>query len=197
VIADHYLRQRGQMGEARPGRFGGGRLRRAGHVNDIHQRVETILAAFAKGEIVVVADDDDRRERGRFSSPASHCTPEKMAFIIRNTSGIVCAPLSQDEAKRLHPTRWWRHDAPLGTASRCRSTCATADHRDFRRRALQHGACLAMATRRADFVRRAMSFRWSPRRAPAVLMRSATPKLPRVDPLSAGRAAAPIACSPN
>src|SRR5882757_7695829 len=60
------------------------------------------LAAFAKGEIVVVADDDDRENEGDLFVAASHCTPEKMAFIIRNTSGIVCAPLSQDEAKRLH-----------------------------------------------------------------------------------------------
>jgi 3,4-dihydroxy 2-butanone 4-phosphate synthase/GTP cyclohydrolase II len=86
-------------------------------VNDIHQRVETVLAAFAKGEIVVVADDDDRENEGDLFVAASHCTPEKMAFIIRNTSGIVCAPLSQDEAKRLHLDPMVAlNDAPLGTA---------------------------------------------------------------------------------
>jgi 3,4-dihydroxy 2-butanone 4-phosphate synthase/GTP cyclohydrolase II len=86
-------------------------------VNDIHQRVETVLAAFAKGEIVVVADDDDRENEGDLFVAASLCTPEKMAFIIRNTSGIVCAPLSQDEAKRLHLDPMVAlNDAPLGTA---------------------------------------------------------------------------------
>ena len=69
-------------------------------MNDIHQRVEIVLAAFAKGEIVVVADDDDRENEGDLFVAASLCTPEKMAFIIRNTSGIVCAPLSAEQAKR-------------------------------------------------------------------------------------------------
>src|SRR5712671_3857520 len=40
-----------------------------------------------------------------------------MAFIIRHTSGIVCAPLSQSEAKRLHLNPMVAlNDAPLGTA---------------------------------------------------------------------------------
>ena len=59
-----------------------------------HQRVEAAIKAFAKGEIVVVTDDDDRENEGDLFVAASLCTPEKMAFIIRNTSGIVCAPLS-------------------------------------------------------------------------------------------------------
>jgi 3,4-dihydroxy 2-butanone 4-phosphate synthase / GTP cyclohydrolase II len=86
-------------------------------VNDIHERVEKTLAAFAKGEIVVVADDDDRENEGDLFVAASLCTPEKMAFVIRHTSGIVCAPLSQDEAKRLHLNPMVAvNDAPLGTA---------------------------------------------------------------------------------
>jgi len=40
-----------------------------------------------------------------------------MAFIIRNTSGIVCAPLAPEEAKRLHLNPMVAvNDAPLGTA---------------------------------------------------------------------------------
>jgi 3,4-dihydroxy 2-butanone 4-phosphate synthase/GTP cyclohydrolase II len=45
------------------------------------------------------------------------CTPEKMAFVIRHTSGIVCAPLSAEEARRLHlDPMVAANDAPLGTA---------------------------------------------------------------------------------
>src|SRR5438132_11431006 len=40
-----------------------------------------------------------------------------MAFVIRNTSGIVCAPLTAQEAKRLHlDPMVAANDAPLGTA---------------------------------------------------------------------------------
>jgi 3,4-dihydroxy 2-butanone 4-phosphate synthase / GTP cyclohydrolase II len=86
-------------------------------LDDIHQRVETVVAAFARGEIVVVTDDDDRENEGDLFVAASLCTSEKMAFIIRNTSGIVCAPLAPSEAKRLHLDPMVAlNDAPLGTA---------------------------------------------------------------------------------
>jgi 3,4-dihydroxy 2-butanone 4-phosphate synthase/GTP cyclohydrolase II len=86
-------------------------------VLDSYQSVETVLASFAAGEIVVVTDDDDRENEGDLFVAASLCTPEKMAFIIRHTSGIVCAPLSVDEAKRLHlDPMVAANDAPLGTA---------------------------------------------------------------------------------
>jgi 3,4-dihydroxy 2-butanone 4-phosphate synthase/GTP cyclohydrolase II len=91
--------------------------RRQQQVLDNYQRVEAVLAGFAQGEIVVVTDDDDRENEGDLFVAASLCTPEKMAFIIRNTSGIVCAPLSVDEAKRLHlDPMVAANDAPLGTA---------------------------------------------------------------------------------
>jgi 3,4-dihydroxy 2-butanone 4-phosphate synthase/GTP cyclohydrolase II len=84
---------------------------------DSHRFVEEAVAAFARGEIVVVADDDDRENEGDLFVAASLCTPEKMAFIRRYTSGIICAPLSVEEAKRLHLDPMVAlNDAPLGTA---------------------------------------------------------------------------------
>src|ERR1700755_1634368 len=84
---------------------------------ETHQLVESVIAAFGAGELVVVADDDDRENEGDLFIAASLCTPEKMAFIIRHTSGIVCAPLAVDQAKRLHLDPMVAlNDAPLGTA---------------------------------------------------------------------------------
>jgi 3,4-dihydroxy 2-butanone 4-phosphate synthase/GTP cyclohydrolase II len=86
-------------------------------MEDAHQRIENAVAAFARGEIIIVADDDDRENEGDLFVAASLCTPEKMAFIIRNTSGIVCAPLAIEEARRLHLDPMVAlNDAPLGTA---------------------------------------------------------------------------------
>jgi 3,4-dihydroxy 2-butanone 4-phosphate synthase / GTP cyclohydrolase II len=86
-------------------------------VPDSHRSVEAAIKAFAKGEIVVVTDDDDRENEGDLFVAASLCTPEKMAFIIRNTSGIVCAPLGVELARRLHlDPMVAENDAPLGTA---------------------------------------------------------------------------------
>src|ERR1700751_6431851 len=63
--------------------------------------VQEVLQAFASGELVVVPDDDDREGEGDLIVAASLCTPEKMAFIIRHPSGIVCAPITTDDARRL------------------------------------------------------------------------------------------------
>lgn len=86
-------------------------------MSDIHARVEAAIKAFAKGELVVVTDDDERENEGDLFVAAALCTPEKMAFIIRHTSGIVCAPLAGEHARRLRlDPMVAENDAPLGTA---------------------------------------------------------------------------------
>jgi 3,4-dihydroxy 2-butanone 4-phosphate synthase / GTP cyclohydrolase II len=59
--------------------------------------IHETIRAFADGELVVVTDDEERD----LIAAASLCTCEKMAFIIRHTSGIVCAPITTDDARRL------------------------------------------------------------------------------------------------
>jgi 3,4-dihydroxy 2-butanone 4-phosphate synthase / GTP cyclohydrolase II len=125
-------------------------------VLDNYQHVEAVLAAFVAGEIVIVTDDDDRENEGDLFVAASLCTPEKMAFIIRHTSGIVCAPLSAEQAKRLHlDPMVAANDAPLGTAFTvsvdCRhglTTGISADERTNTVRALANDNSGA-----SDFVR--------------------------------------------
>jgi 3,4-dihydroxy 2-butanone 4-phosphate synthase / GTP cyclohydrolase II len=83
----------------------------------VTQSVTEAVEAFGRGEIVIVTDDDDRENEGDLIVAASLCTPEKMAFIIRNTCGIVCAPLTLEDARRLRlDPMVASNDAPLGTA---------------------------------------------------------------------------------
>jgi 3,4-dihydroxy 2-butanone 4-phosphate synthase/GTP cyclohydrolase II len=65
-------------------------------------RVVEAIRAMEAGEIVVVTDDGGRENEGDLIVAAVHCTPEKMAFIVRHTSGIVCTPMPREEAKRLN-----------------------------------------------------------------------------------------------
>lgn len=65
------------------------------------KKIVEAIRAFERGEIVVVTDDDGRENEGDLIVAAVHCTPEKMAFIVRHTSGIVCTPMPREEAKRL------------------------------------------------------------------------------------------------
>lgn len=80
-------------------------------------RVAEAIRAFERGEIVVVTDDDDRENEGDLIVAASHATAEKMAFIIRHTSGIVCTPLTRKDAERLRlQAMVSENDAPHRTA---------------------------------------------------------------------------------
>ncbi|HET7492042.1 MAG TPA: 3,4-dihydroxy-2-butanone-4-phosphate synthase [Bradyrhizobium sp.] len=63
--------------------------------------IQEVLKAFARGELVVVTDDNDREGEGDLIVAASLCTADKMAFIIRHSSGIVCAPITPEDARRL------------------------------------------------------------------------------------------------
>jgi 3,4-dihydroxy 2-butanone 4-phosphate synthase/GTP cyclohydrolase II len=86
-------------------------------MSDTQQRVTAAVEAFGRGEIVVVTDDDDRENEGDLVMAAVHATPEKMAFIIRNTAGIVCTPITTDTAHRLRLAPMVAdNDAPHGTA---------------------------------------------------------------------------------
>ena len=79
--------------------------------------VEEAIKAIAAGEMVVVVDDDDRENEGDLIAAASKITPEQMAFMVRHTSGIVCAPITAEDAKRLKLDPMVAlNDAPMGTA---------------------------------------------------------------------------------
>ena len=66
------------------------------------KRVVDAIRAFEAGEIVVVTDDDGRENEGDLIVAAVHCTPEKMDFMLRHTSGIVCTPMPREVEKRLN-----------------------------------------------------------------------------------------------
>ena len=75
------------------------------------------IRRFREGEVVIVTDDDDRENEGDLVCAAALCTPEKMAFIIRHTCGIVCTPLTEARARALNLAPMVAaNDAPLGTA---------------------------------------------------------------------------------
>ena len=81
------------------------------------KRVADAIRAIERGELVVVTDDGGREDEGDLIIAAVHCTPEHMAFMVRHTSGIVCAPLPASEAKRLNLAPMVaENDAPHQTA---------------------------------------------------------------------------------
>jgi 3,4-dihydroxy 2-butanone 4-phosphate synthase / GTP cyclohydrolase II len=63
--------------------------------------VERAIADIAAGRPVVVVDDANRENEGDIIAAASKMTPELMAFMIRYTSGVICAPLTGEALDRL------------------------------------------------------------------------------------------------
>ena len=63
--------------------------------------VEDAIADIAAGKAVVVVDDEDRENEGDLVFAASKSTPELMAFTIRYSSGVICAPMTAQTLDRL------------------------------------------------------------------------------------------------
>jgi 3,4-dihydroxy 2-butanone 4-phosphate synthase/GTP cyclohydrolase II len=68
-------------------------------------RVDQALRNLAAGDPVVVIDSEDRENEGDLILAAELATPERIAFILRNTSGVLCVALpgARCDALRLPP----------------------------------------------------------------------------------------------
>ncbi|HEY6879238.1 MAG TPA: GTP cyclohydrolase II [Polyangiales bacterium] len=59
------------------------------------------LSAIGRGELVVVVDDAEGDDEGDLIFAAETATPEKLGFVVRHTSGVVCATLTSDRVAAL------------------------------------------------------------------------------------------------
>jgi 3,4-dihydroxy 2-butanone 4-phosphate synthase / GTP cyclohydrolase II len=63
--------------------------------------VEETLEEFRKGNIVIVTDDANRENEGDLILAAEKATLEKISFMIRYTSGVICVPMEGADLDRL------------------------------------------------------------------------------------------------
>jgi len=63
--------------------------------------IEEAVTAVAAGQFVVVVDDEQRENEGDLILAAEKVTPEKIAFMVRYTSGIICQPMKADRLDAL------------------------------------------------------------------------------------------------
>jgi 3,4-dihydroxy 2-butanone 4-phosphate synthase / GTP cyclohydrolase II len=64
--------------------------------------IDDAIAAIGRGEIVVVADDEDRENEGDLIMAADLVTEERLAFFVRHTSGVICVGLTGERCDDLH-----------------------------------------------------------------------------------------------
>ena len=55
--------------------------------------IEELIGAIGRGDMVIMVDDEDRENEGDLILAAEDATPEKVGFMLRHTSGIVCMPI--------------------------------------------------------------------------------------------------------
>ncbi|MBM7788471.1 bifunctional 3,4-dihydroxy-2-butanone-4-phosphate synthase/GTP cyclohydrolase II [Tenggerimyces flavus] len=63
--------------------------------------VERAIADLAAGRAIVVMDDADRENEGDLIFAADAATESLVAFMIRYTSGVICAPADEARLERL------------------------------------------------------------------------------------------------
>ena len=60
------------------------------------------LTRYANGEFLIVVDDLDRENEGDLILLATQATPEKVAFMVTHTTGILCVALTKSRARELN-----------------------------------------------------------------------------------------------
>ncbi|HWC11345.1 MAG TPA: bifunctional 3,4-dihydroxy-2-butanone-4-phosphate synthase/GTP cyclohydrolase II [Acidimicrobiales bacterium] len=64
-------------------------------------KIEDAIAAFGRGDIVVVVDDASRENEGDLIMAAEFATPDKIAFFLSHTSGVICMPMTGERLDAL------------------------------------------------------------------------------------------------
>lgn len=67
-----------------------------------NSQIQSALDAFKKGGFVIVTDDEKRENEGDLFLLASAATKEKLAFMIRYTSGVICVAMTEARSRELH-----------------------------------------------------------------------------------------------
>ena len=79
--------------------------------------IPEVLDALRAGKPVIVADDEARENEGDAIMAAEFATQEWIAWMVRHTSGFLCAPMTNEIADRLElPLMTERNEDVRGTA---------------------------------------------------------------------------------
>ncbi|MDP9143623.1 MAG: 3,4-dihydroxy-2-butanone-4-phosphate synthase, partial [Actinomycetota bacterium] len=63
--------------------------------------IEEIVASIARGEMVIMVDDEDRENEGDLIVAADTATQAQIGFMLRHTSGIICLPVIGERLDEL------------------------------------------------------------------------------------------------
>ena len=85
-------------------------------IDKIFNSIEEAIKAIAKGELIVVVDDEDRENEGDLICAAEAATAEKINFMAKFGRGLICLPLEAETVKRLNlPLMVSNNNTKMGT----------------------------------------------------------------------------------
>ena len=117
--------------------------------------IEQAIDRIRAGEMVLVADDEDRENEGDLTMAAEFVTAEAINFMLRFARGLVCMPSAPDYLERLSIGSM----IPVGEEGCDTAFTVSIDHRDSGSgigaadRALTVKKFLDPASKAADFIR--------------------------------------------
>lgn len=79
--------------------------------------VQTAIDAIQRGELVIVADDEDRENEGDFVCAAEKITPDLINMMATHGRGLICLTLTPEACQKLQLFQMVSHNTdPMGTA---------------------------------------------------------------------------------
>ncbi|MGB1253902.1 MAG: 3,4-dihydroxy-2-butanone-4-phosphate synthase [Candidatus Promineifilaceae bacterium] len=63
--------------------------------------VESAIAAYRRGEMVIIVDDEDRENEGDVTIAAEFATPEVINFMARHACGLICVTMTGERLDKL------------------------------------------------------------------------------------------------
>ncbi|MCF3639230.1 3,4-dihydroxy-2-butanone-4-phosphate synthase [Rhizobium sp. TRM95111] len=64
-------------------------------------KIEDAIAALARGEMIVVVDDEDRENEGDIVVASDCVTPETIAFMMKHARGLICVAMQGERLDAL------------------------------------------------------------------------------------------------
>ena len=70
-------------------------------IEPVFDDIESCVEAFRQGQMVIVADDENRENEGDLIIAAEKVTPEAVNFMVTHARGVVCVPMTGAKLRKL------------------------------------------------------------------------------------------------
>ena len=79
--------------------------------------IEDAVESYRRGEMIIIADDEDRENEGDLAIAAEFITPESINFMSKYGRGLICLSMTDKRLDELHiPLMVEKNTASFGTA---------------------------------------------------------------------------------